>query len=706
MLDMFIGKVIEVSNTIICVAINKELETPYIIINSNPIRIAGVGSFLKIENDIYEIISEKTILESDKKEQSTKIASNRVVVCKVIGYFEGKNFKQGNSGETPNIFDNAYTVSDKELVKIYSGTSYASSIDVGKYLYKKDLDFYIDINNFFASHSLIVGNTGSGKSNTLNTIFTELFDNINTIDGYFLFVDTNGEYSKAFTTNKINRVLDTRNPDKNTIQIPINLLESEDWRLLLEATEKTQYPIIKTVWNGVIKNIFAKGDQVDIAQYLLNELKQALIGILNSNANTTNKVGAIASIQEDFAFIEDEFYKSIESIFDVFDDYTVNGNKFIVSGSTDFYTDYTQTICDILNNYKVQLTKPEFTVEDMGFLLNITHLHRTYKYSMNENNTSPLIGRFNSNKKDFKVIFLPYAVGNKKNIIDCLFEKNNVLVCDVSKAKKDIRRIIVTFLCAKVYHFAVNSRKNKCSLHLVVDEAHNYLSSQNIDKEDAVAKTCIETFESIIKEGRKFGVFLTMATQRPSDITPTLLSQSHNYVIHKLVNPRDIEIMKNTVPYIDEMSINMLSILSPGQAIFSGTAFNRPNIVQVKFDESITKVESDTIKLMKKWRRKKNFDEESLVIACKDVDTERECAEMFGFDTTIASDELECMECGERYICINEDYAPVGMCLRCGVRNQVVTCAHCGMDFIINANIMVNEPIYCENCKKKLFQTD
>lgn len=159
MLDMFIGKVIEVSNTTISVAINKELETPYIVINSNPVRIAGVGSFLKIENDIYEIVSEKTVLESDKKEATIKIASNRVVICKIVVFFVGDEFKQGNSGETPNIFDNAYTVSDKELLKIYSGTSYSSSIAVGKYLYKKDLDFYIDINKFFASHSLIVGNT-------------------------------------------------------------------------------------------------------------------------------------------------------------------------------------------------------------------------------------------------------------------------------------------------------------------------------------------------------------------------------------------------------------------------------------------------------------------------------------------------------------------------------------------------------------------
>lgn len=704
MLELYIGKVVEVSNTLISVAINKELETPFIVINSNPVRIAGVGSFLKIERSIYEIVSEKIVLESDKKEVMNEITSNRVVLCKVIGFFENSVFKQGSVGETPNIFDNAYTVSDEELLKIYSGTSCGESISVGQYLYRKDLNFYIDINKFFASHSLIVGNTGSGKSNTLNTIFTELFDNINTNESYFLFVDTNGEYSKAFTEDKLNKVLDTRNAKNNSIHIPLNLLESEDWKLLLEATEKTQYPVIKSVWNSVIKNIFAKEEHANIAEYLLDELKKAIVGILNSHSNTTNKLGAINSIREDFSFMEDEYYKKIEDVFDIFNEYTVNGNKFVISNGTDNYKDCTQCIIEKVERYTTTEIKDSFTVEDMGFLLNITHLHRTYKFNINENNTSPLIGRFNSNKKDFKTIFLPYTVGEKKNVIECLFEDSHILVCDVSRAKKDIRRIMVTFLCAKLYNFSVNCKDNKFSMHLIIDEAHNYLSAQNLDKEDAIAKTCIETFESIIKEGRKFGVFLTMATQRPSDITPTLLSQSHNYVIHKLVNPRDVEIMKNTIPFIDEMSITMLSILSPGQAIFTGTAFNRPNIVQIKFDDSKTKVESGTIKLMNKWKRKRNFDEYSLKIAKQDVDEERLLADILEMPTTIASEELECPECGEKYICIRDDYAPYGMCLNCGVQHKLLQCTYCDNPIIVDEDVIDDESICCEDCSNKLLR--
>lgn len=602
MLNVLVGKVVEVSNTTISVAINKEMETPYIVINGQPTRIGGVGSFLKIENDIFEIVNEKTSLDSDKREELVKIASNRIVLCRVVGYFEDNTFIQGNSGNNPNIFDNVYTVTDKELTKIYSGTSECQAINVGKYLYKQELDFYIDINKFFASHSLIVGNTGSGKSNTVNTIFSELFANINTTNSLFLFIDTNGEYSKAFTNEKNIKKLNTRKPEENTIRIPIELLEKEDWKLLLEATEKTQYPIIKTVWNGIKKNVFEKGEKANIAEFIIKELKKTLIVILKSNSNATNKMGAIGTIRDGYNYSKDEFYSKTYDIFNVFDNVCVNSARLVFDDNV--FTDVTDEIVKQIEAYSAIQTKNELNIEDFGFLLNLAHLYKTYRYNINENNTSPLISRFIANKKDFGIIFQPFNMSGREDLLQCLFGEQQVVVCDVSRANKDIRRIIVTFLCSKLYNYAVDKERNNGSLHLIVDEAHNYLSAQKIDKEDAIAKTCIETFEGIIKEGRKFGVFLTMATQRPSDITSTLLSQSHNYVIHKLVNPRDIDIIKNTVPFIDETSITMLSILAPGQAIFSGTAFNRPNIVQVKFDDETTRVESSTIKLMDTWERK------------------------------------------------------------------------------------------------------
>lgn len=112
-------------------------------------------------------------------------------------------------------------------------------------------------------------------------------------------------------------------------------------------------------------------------------------------------------------------------------------------------------------------------------------------------------------------------------------------------------------------------------------------------------------------------------------------------------------------------------------------------------------MESDTITLMHKWRRKKNFDEESLAIVCSDVDEDREVSALIGYETSIAADELECQACGENYICINEEYAPVGMCLKCGEMNRIVTCVQCGKNFIVNAD--KGEVVYCEDCSTDLF---
>lgn len=659
-----IGKVIEVSNTIISIAIHKEIEAPYLLLDGSPIRIGGVGSFVRVGNAIYEIVSERIILESGTKDESVKVASNRIVNCHTVGFFEGEKYKQGSSGKTPNIFDTVYTVMNEELTKIYTGTTAEQSIMIGKYLYEQDLFFYVDINKFFASHTLIVGNTGSGKSNTLNTIYTNLFSNIEIKKSYFLFIDTNGEYSSAFTDEKEIKSLNTHDTQLNTLHIPMQLLEIEDWKLLLEATEKTQYPIIKAAWNNIIKNVFT--EKKPIQAFIIDELKKTVSGILNSNASASNKLGAINSIKEDISYMSDVFYQNIYPMFDDCNQVAVNNNR-LVYRDGNVYEDIVIKIIESINKYKVEVQKDEFTIEDFGLILNMIHLYRTYRYNTNENNTSPLIARFNTNKREFSKIFLPYKKGQSVDIIETLFADKQILICNVSRAKKDVRRIIVTFLCSKLYNYYCSTKKQNTSLHLIVDEAHNYLSSQNIDKEDAIAKTCIETFEGIIKEGRKFGVFLTMATQRPSDITSTLLSQSHNYVIHKLVNPKDIEIIKNTVPFIDDMSMKMLSVLAPGQAIFSGTAFNRPNIVEVILEEKVTKVESDTVKLMNTWKRKK-----ANVLQLKQTQEQCQADKKIWEkvkDKKIILANMVCMECFEEALCCDEEYGPIGFCLNCGTQN-------------------------------------
>lgn len=592
-----IGKVVSVTNDSIDVMINVNHMEPYLIINSNVIKIGGVGNYVRVKNFVYEIISDKATLELENK-YINDLNTSKILKCNLIGYFHQSKFIQGSNGEYPSVFDDVYTLIDSEISKIYLSGNLNDTISFGSYLFQQNIRFNVDVNKFFASHCLIVGNTGSGKSNTLNTIFSTLFDKYDVKNSNFLIIDTNGEYSNAFTSSKTIRYLGAKVDSDDQIRIPINLLNCEDWKLLLEATEKTQYPIIKSVWRSIEKNIFELGK--DIGRYIVNEIIKTLITIFSSNANPSIKMAACINLKSEFAYLSDTFYQQIEDLFRFLDEYTINGTRIV---SDNNFVDSTSDLIDKIKNYKCNVKKNCFTVEDFGVLLNACHLMRIYKYNMSENNTSPLIGRFHTHKSDFEKIFDNYIGTTGQSLMNYVFGNDNILVCNVADAKKDIRRIMVTFICSKLYNEVTKIKRGNKSLHLIIDEAHNYLSNQSIDKEDPIAKTCIETFETIIKEGRKFGVFLTMSTQRPSDITPTLLSQAHNYVIHKLVNPKDIDVIKNTVPFIDSMSIKMLSILASGQAIFSGTAFSRPNIVKIDFNANNSKVESETIKLTQNWNK-------------------------------------------------------------------------------------------------------
>ena len=103
-------------------------------------------------------------------------------------------------------------------------------------------------------------------------------------------------------------------------------------------------------------------------------------------------------------------------------------------------------------------------------------------------------------------------------------------------------------------------------------------------------------FEEIIKEGRKFGVFITIASQRPNDISETIISQAHNYFIHQLINQRDLLTIGSSVSYIDKITEESIPTLSIGTCIFSGIATPMPLKIRINELPDSQKPDSHTIK--------------------------------------------------------------------------------------------------------------
>ena len=159
-----------------------------------------------------------------------------------------------------------------------------------------------------------------------------------------------------------------------------------------------------------------------------------------------------------------------------------------------------------------------------------------------------------------------------------------------------MKKIIPLLLSKHLYE--LHKRKETPSfLNIIIDEAHNILSRESFRETESWKDYRLETFEEIIKEGRKFGVFITISSQRPADISATIVSQAHNYFIHRLINHNDLKAIETSVSYIDKITAESIPTLPVGTCIFNGISTQIPILLQVEKLNDISSPQSDTLKI-------------------------------------------------------------------------------------------------------------
>ncbi|MBI5582386.1 MAG: ATP-binding protein [Deltaproteobacteria bacterium] len=183
-----------------------------------------------------------------------------------------------------------------------------------------------------------------------------------------------------------------------------------------------------------------------------------------------------------------------------------------------------------------------------------------------------------------------FIIGNKKLLRICLsgiaYEFN---------AREIIANVIGRFLITK----ARNRAFVGCPVVIIVDEAHNFLG-RHIGSDDYTAR--LDAFEIIAKEGRKYGLSICLATQRPRDITEGVLSQMGTLIVHRLTNDRDREVVEKACGEIDRSASAFLPNLKPGEAAIIGADFPIPLTIQI--EEPITKPKSDGPNFQRYWKDK------------------------------------------------------------------------------------------------------
>ncbi len=207
---------------------------------------------------------------------------------------------------------------------------------------------------------------------------------------------------------------------------------------------------------------------------------------------------------------------------------------------------------------------------------------------------------YNRLEVKFKEIIKVFKISNSSIINDNIPLK----IINLNDVNIEMKKIIPLVVCKYFYsHYKEHNSERNRYLNIIIDEAHNILSRNSIRGSETWKEYRLETFEEIIKEGRKFGVFLTIASQRPYDISDTIISQLHNYFLHRLINNKDIEAIGRTVSYLDKISFDSLSILPQGGCILAGLSADLPVVMKIdKILKDENKPHNETIVLTTKWK--------------------------------------------------------------------------------------------------------
>ena len=569
---------------------------------------AKIGAFLTIlQNNvkiIASVVTEKvadqqnTIRSTEFDNRFSKNSINRIVHLKTNGEFKV------TSQFVPMIGNEVCITSKQDLELIYGINESEPTISIGKSILEGQV-VPLSINKIFASHIGVFGNTGSGKSNTLHKLFLELFrsdyrEKILELSKFYV-IDFNGEYTKDdsfdVTENKKVFDIDTRNQTNNKIPITSDYLFDPDiLSILFGATIATQVPFLRKALNTWEEKKF---NGTSIAKFVVGTLKKILTS--GDSVNSEAKENWITVARDYLQTTEFNLLDNLRSLnFHSSEKYYFSGppaNVFINDKS------------EIDNNALIYLCIPALTnalensfnqlsmIDKLKFHLEFQKVHQSAWKSTNIEHINPLFYRIENALNSLK------KVVEVKDSIEGDFSNLNII--NLVHANQEITRLIPMLISKMVYDKQkenINRDNVTCTSHLIIDEAHNILNAQNHSVGDTWQDYRLNIFEEIIKEGRKFGFYLTISSQRPADISPTILSQVHNYFIHRLVNDNDLRMLVNTMPTLDKTSFNKIPSLGKGEVIITGNAIQVPVFVKVDKEEVI-RPNSDDVILTKLWSR-------------------------------------------------------------------------------------------------------
>jgi hypothetical protein len=527
---------------------------------------------------------------------------------------DGYKFKRGLES-FPSVGDIVILPTDEQLRSIVeSGDN--RRVYIGNSPLVGNAKVMIDPDRLFGRHLAVLGNTGSGKSCSVAGLIRwsiesareKLADGKETVNSRFIVLDPNGEYSKAFA-DKPNANIYTVNVEgdaEKQLEVPLWFWNTDEWCGFTKASPKTHRTTmvhaLKSVRSG---NVFeGQTKERELANYTRVIIQALQIEVEKGNPfvqkpaygfhHSLMRWGGNFTIEEEFS---DDLKDAITTLNDKISDFQNNrsGPGFI---PYEYSRSEIRELFDLLNQVfsKAGGREEEFlpTDEDSPIPFTGDNFVRSIEANAEILKTTDyivtLMPRIKTLLTDVRVKKVidnnPLELSDWLNDYIGANDEESLTIIDLSLLPSDVTSIITAVIARMIFETQQRYLKlNKQCLPtvLVMEEAHYFVKRYNDDTENIGPTTqCCKIFEKIAREGRKFGLGLVLSSQRPSELSPTVLSQCNSFLLHRISNDRDQELIHRLLPDNMRGILREIPSLSSQYAVLLGWASELPVLVKMR----------------------------------------------------------------------------------------------------------------------------
>lgn len=574
-----------------------------------------------------------------------KMSITPMGTLKQEGKIEDKNYKlERGVYSFPSIGDTVILPTDIQLKSIVENKEENSVVKIGIAPIAGNAEVKINPDKLFGRHVAILGNTGSGKSCSVAGVIRWSLEEASKrlpegqkLNNRFIILDPNGEYTNAF--NDLNcdikkfkvELTEVEKGNFKELKVPAWLWNSYEWSSFSNASGRTQRPILRRALrelrSGETDGI---SDFQTRARSHFSSCYASLRIDLSTSANYKDSATAfgnkLLSIVSDAKLFESncedgELKPKFNELAEAISEIAASKYKSFQKGQelVEYYVSFSrenvensltaiQILLDNFGGLKISIGPNEDTPIPFEVTAIPDHVERLSQEAGVIQFVDFLIMRMRSMLSDTrmnKIIADDKEISLEKWLDETV---NGISIIDLSLVPSDITHLLVSVISRVIFESLQRYRRTHTQLLptvIVMEEAHNFIKRYNESSEEiSASQLCTESFEKIAREGRKFGLSLTLSSQRPSELSPTVLSQCNTFLLHRIVNDRDQELVKRLVPDNIGGLLQELPILPTRKAILLGWASPLPILVEMNELKPEHRPKSDDPDFWDVWTRK------------------------------------------------------------------------------------------------------